>query len=140
LRDKRMNICIDQSLFSDFNDSHIIYSAMTPREEFRLNGCLCLATQQKLIERVEDLEDEVIDKDAIEGYLGEIKGNLIDSSDLKRLSEELFALQGHLRGENRKRMAEVMEAFTHLRHAVEGQSEYACEQIKHVVEELKLAK
>ncbi|ETY66844.1 hypothetical protein X964_18025 [Acinetobacter baumannii MDR_MMC4] len=85
-----MNICIDQSLFSDFNDSHIIYSAMTPREEFRLNGCLCLATQQKLIERVEDLEDEVIDKDAIEGYLGEIKGNLIDSSDLKRLSEELF--------------------------------------------------
>ncbi|EMB2321473.1 hypothetical protein ACN1NW_000436 [Acinetobacter baumannii] len=135
-----MKACIDQSLFSDFNKPHIVYMSMTPREEFRLNGCLCVQTQQRLIDRIEDLETEAVDKSAIKAYLREIKGNLIDSDDLKCLSEELFALQGHLRGENRKRMTEVLQAFTHLRHAVEGQSEYACEQIKHVVEELKLAK
>ncbi len=44
-----MNICIDQSLFSDFNDSHIIYSAMTRVKSFVLTDAYASQLNKSLL-------------------------------------------------------------------------------------------
>ena len=81
--------------------SHYMYSAMSAREEFKLNGELSLATQDQLIDFEEDtrnLDDLGIYADEVYPYVEDM--SWVDTDELASILQQLRLLAKRVRGDN----------------------------------------
>ena len=81
--------------------SHYMYSAMSAREEFKLNGELSLATQEQLIDFEEDmrnLDDLGIYADEVYPYVEDM--SWVDTDELASILQQLRLLAKRVRGDN----------------------------------------
>lgn len=116
--------------------SHIYWgSNMTPREEFRVNGCLRPETQEWLVDFFDDttaLSDEE-DSCLIHNYeasIQELKATLLEEDFLTEAIDMIKDLVSRVKGGNKELAVELMSTLENLETQLQQSTEYAMEQIK----------
>lgn len=116
---------------------------MLPHEEFRLNGCLTIGTQQFLVEYYQDMIDfkEGIDEYTVDGYesqIDEIAGNMPAEDVLTYIQKLARELLKNVKGSNKDKTEELCNEIDSLAESLRQESEHAMEQIKCMREGIKI--
>lgn len=103
-------------LLSNGNNQHYVHSTMSAKEEYSLNGSLCEATIERLIEmesRIFVDDDSVVDfVDEVECRVAEAKGCFPKEDFLEPIKQELRQL--NVRGDNKALLNHIIQLIDDL--------------------------
>lgn len=114
---------------------HYHYSAMPPREEFRINGTLCTTTIEALIDHQEDMSN--IELDSVQVWIKEAKGCFPSEDFLTAVRNDIRTVANRLRGRNKTELLELVEKLGEIESATTQESEYGHTELKKALECLK---
>lgn len=114
---------------------HVVYSNMSPREEFRINGCLSLATQESLIDQLEDIgvfndENESYLISAYEPYIQEAAAGFMDEDFLDPIRDSLAEIRKLVKGKvSQELLDDLIETVENLNNEYNQSLEHGMEHI-----------
>ena len=107
-------------------------SSMSPREEFRINGCLSVGTQEFLVDYYDDV-GELSEK--VEDYTIDAFDSIIEELDYPRedvlspIKDLAYALLKAVKGNNKTLAQELVDAIEGLEQELQQDGEHVNEHI-----------
>lgn len=114
---------------------HMVYSNMTPKEEFRLNGTLCESTIEALILEHEDTQEA--DIKGAKTYIKEAKGCYASEDFLTTPVRDLQTVANRVRGQNKLMLLDIIQQLQNIENEIRQSGEYGSDELRKALDCLK---